>query len=77
MHGADTYIDYLRQKFHAVKTSASILRVTATRFNKDSIEIDLEQKNGENIRLCMLNFDVKGGLITKGCMCHPDFRKLP
>ena len=75
MHGADTYLAYLAGKFNAMRNSG---RPTVSAFRSDEyyVEIDLEQTiNGEK-HCGMLQFEIQNGKITKGCMCHPSFRRV-
>ncbi len=77
MRGADTYVDYLTRKFHAIKSSNCDINVKATRYSDALIEIDLEQTMADTVKAVMLQLKITNGEITRGDMCAPAFRQLP
>ncbi len=73
MHGADTYVDYLTRKFHAIKSSNCDINVKATRYS-DAL---MEQTMADTVKAVMLQLKISNGKIIRGDMCAPAFRQLP
>lgn len=75
MHGADKYVEYLSQKFEAMKKGGRPT-VVAARSNEYHVEIDLKQTINGREQTGMLQFRLRNGKIASGCMCAPFFRVI-
>jgi hypothetical protein len=75
MYGADAYLEYLQSKFNNLSDSTKPT-VAGIRCDESAIEIELEQVVDGSKNRVMLQLEIKDGEVSKGCMCHPSFRRI-